>query len=973
MCEFYLICVFSFIDPFGMDSCDVYEKLNYRGLRMCNLNIVTLIAKIEHVKLFLGTTGVEILALNETRLDGNIDSDELHIPGYVLYRNDRNRKGGGVAMYVSEKYSSQLISMNDDIESLWVKLELPHNNYFYVGTAYRSERMVNKGYFFEKLENQLHVIGTSSKDIFLMGDFNLDALQNLAPSLKHICQLFQLKQLIKEPTRVTKTSESCIDLIFTNTANNRIHSSGVIPCGLSDHSLIYVVKKCIKPRYKPRLIKTRSFRNFNEVDFCDDLKKVPWHVIEYSDCVDDVWNMWKQLFLEICDKHAPFVNIRCKGYSAPWINDEYLQMSKKRDYYKCKAEKEKSDEAWSLYRETRNRVNNLAKSLKRKYYSTKINNCNGDSAKLWKTLKELLPNKKSGSCINSVKDENGECCTEPKDIADSFNKFFVSIGKKLAQAYDDVEHNDTNVNIQPDSDVHFDFKDIDADFVFKNLSSLDIKKATGLDGIHAKLLKLGASEIYQSLTYILNLSLKSGIVPTEWKHAKVSPLFKEGNRDDTNNYRPISVLPVVMKIFESAVNAQLRDFLVQYNILVDQQSGFRAKHSTSSTLIDVTDFILNNMNDGLITGAIFLDLKKAFDTVNHDILLTKLYNLGIRGTEHKWFTNYLTSRYQSVVINGVLSDTLKIDIGVPQGSILGPLLFILYINDLTSVIDNKCKVVLYADDTALFYASNDPEDLQSVLNTQLQNVGKWLRQNKLTLNVKKTNLMLIGTAMRLTKYKDVRAFVFNEELCRVSHCKYLGVEIDENMNWNKNTDKLCNKISKRIGVVRRLRSCLDINILNTLYRSMILPVFDYCDVVFCNCSGLNLDRLEKMQNRAARAITGYPPWHSATELREKLGWTSIQNRWLIHKCIYVFKCLNDLVPPYLHSKFNFVNTTHNVNTRSSASKLLAINECHLRSFKYQGAIEWNKLPQHIRAINSFHIFKHTICKHLSQNFSCQYE
>ena len=214
-----------------------------------------------------------------------------------------------------------------------------------------------------------------------------------------------------------------------------------------------------------------------------------------------------------------------------------------------------------------------------------------------------------------------------------------------------------------------------------------------------------------------------------------------------------------MKIFEAAVNSQLRDFLVANNILTEEQSGFRAKHSTSSTLLDVSDYILNNMSNGKVTGGIFLDQKKAFDTVDHCILLSKLCKLGIKGIEHKWFSNYLTSRCQSVNINGVLSEPLTMDIGVPQGSILGPLLFILYINDLPNIIDESCKVVLYADDSALFYASNDPDHLQTVLNSQLCKVGEWLQKNKLTLNVKKTNLMLIGTDKRLTNFQNVQTFV----------------------------------------------------------------------------------------------------------------------------------------------------------------------------------------------------------------------
>ena len=265
--------------------------------------------------------------------------------------------------------------------------------------------------------------------------------------------------------------------------------------------------------------------------------------------------------------------------------------------------------------------------------------------------------------------------------------------------------------------------------------------------------------ICRSLAHICNLSLVTATFPSDWKLAKVTPIYKDGCKSDVGNYRPISVLNIISKIIERAVHNQLYEYLTMCNILSPSQSGFRSNHSTNSTLLDVTDYILKNMNDGKATAAIFLDLRKAFDTVNHKILFSKLYDYGIRNHTLNWFISYLSNRAQRVNVNSSLSDFRSINIGIPQGSILGPLLFIIYVNSLSDSV--SCECVMYADDTTLLCSSSDPVILQQELDKNMNGIGKWLHENNLTLNIKKKNLWFLVPIMHFT---NVMIFHFHMQI-----------------------------------------------------------------------------------------------------------------------------------------------------------------------------------------------------------------
>ena len=406
------------------------------------------------------------------------------------------------------------------------------------------------------------------------------------------------------------------------------------------------------------------------------------------------------------------------------------------------------------------------------------------------------------------------------------------------------------------------------------------------------------------------------------------------------------------KILERAVHDQLYKYLTSHNILSQCQSGFRSKHSTNTALLDVTDYILLNANDGKVTASIFLDLKKAFDTVNHDLLLKKLNSYGIKGTTLAWFKSYLSDRTQAVNINSTLSDFKNIEIGVPQGSILGPLLFIIFVNSLPDSIHNDCKCVMYADDTTLLLNSSDPTTLQNDLNSNLDKIADWFKANKLTLNIKKTKLMLFGTKKSLCKFKDVSLKYDGITIERVEKFKYLGVSFDPQLSWNEHVNYLSSIISKRIGVICRIKQYLPNKIINMLAQALIFPHFDYCSSVWSNFSMQHSNELQILQNRLARVLLSADIRTSVDKMLKDLDWVRLAYRWEHHLLIQAFKCLKELAPTYMSSVFTFTHSVHSKCTRSQSHYTLVIPNWKTnfgkKTFHYRATKLWNKLPPNIR-------------------------
>ena len=524
----------------------------------------------------------------------------------------------------------------------------------------------------------------------------------------------------------------------------------------------------------------------------------------------------------------------------------------------------------------------------------------------WQAINSLLNKKSKSTEISELINEN-QTVKGDENIASCFNDYFATIGSRLTS-------NSTVVDADPLRFVPsvantFSFHNIAAQEFMETLAQIKTNKSPGIDGISAKLLKDAGDTITESLVNIFNLSLRPGIFPDDWKLARVTPIYKDGSKTECGNYRPISVISVIAKVFEKLVCNQLRSFMKENNIIIDEQSGFRQYHSTETTLLDSTNEWLSNMDKGLINGVLFLDLKKAFDTVNHKILLSKLEMYGIRGCCLDWFRSYFTNRKQVCTINGKLSHENVINCGVPQGSNLGPFLFLLYINDLPNCLE-RTKARLFADDTTLTATGLNTDEV----HYDLVNVNQWLKVNKLTLNEEKTELMIIGSRQRVPSFDQGPLIKHGDKVIkRVPHKKTLGVVIDEQLKWDKHIDEQSRTISNNIALLRRAKSFVPRNILEKVYNAFVIPHFSYCSTVWCDGRKSKLTNMFKLQKKAARVITGDSYDIRSHEVFQKLNWLPMNTHFQVRENITTFKSLTGNSPTYLTKLFHRCsNETYNL-------------------------------------------------------------
>ena len=593
----------------------------------------------------------------------------------------------------------------------------------------------------DDLENYLHVLDGQNKELILTGDLNCDLslsiLQSHSRRVMDILELFQMKQVIADPTRITSNTTSLLDIIATNRLD-KVKESGVIHLGISDHSLVYVSLKVSVPRDKPKIVESRNLKNYNINHFNSHishlLRNSSWNHKDPT----HLWIQFKNIFNYVSDLHAPVKTRKVRSTYAPWLTTEIRCEMNKRDHLKKRTVKSNSKRLHRDYQLKRNEVNKLIKSAKLRYCKDHVELNKQNPKEMWKNINQVISGKgrySKTTTISAIKDDLDNTIHDEKLIADRLNKYFVEVGPNLSNNLPPGS-GDFSVYLEP---VHcvFNFSNITADAVLRKILKLKSNKGVGPDNISPKLIKDSAEVIAPYLSYIFNLSLSEGKFPDDWKSARVCPIFKSGKRDECANYRPISILSAISKIFEKLVFEQLSRYLTTNKILTDYQSGFRKGFSTCFSLLRTTNEWLVNMDKCLINGVVFLDLKKAFDTVDHDILIKKLEFYGIKNNTLRWFISYLSHRKQVCKVGMSVSNSENIKTGVPQGSNLGPLLFLLYINDLPKCLDSSVPA-LFADDTNLTISGATATEIQDNLEIELNKVHMWLLANKLTLNAKKT-------------------------------------------------------------------------------------------------------------------------------------------------------------------------------------------------------------------------------------------
>ena len=580
-----------------------------------------------------------------------------------------------------------------------------------------------------------------------------------------------------------------------------------------------------------------------------------------------------------------------------------------------------------------------------------------DSKRTWQTINELLNRKRNVNDIPKTFISNEKILSGDVEIAEGFNKFFADIGPKLASGIPlSQKHFSAYLN-QPCNE-NFIFANVNRPILEAALSKLKNKDSCGLDNISTKLLKFIAPSIMGILIHLFNLSFKSGFIPTCLKTAVIRPIFKKGDKTDFNNYRPISLLSAFSKLLEKIAATQVMRYLNKFKLLYEHQYGFRSKYSTEQPVIHFIDKIYKALNDSNYTLSIFIDLTKAFDTCDLDILLHKLHHYGFRGLSNLWFRNYLTGRMQSTCVRGINSSLQQLYCGVPQGSILGPILFIILINDLPNA--SNFFSLLYADDTTLQKTSNDLNVLFNSANVELSKIADWFKANKLTLNISKTKYMLFRDKNQIVDFTNLALTIDNEKVDRIgSGCseesfKFVGMILDEFLTWKYHIHHVFNKAASALYTLSKLRKLLPSHIKLTIYNSLFRSFIEYGVNCWGKAHNSKIKRLITLQKRACRYIDNAKYNSHTDKIFMKYNILKLDDLVNLNHACFMYKLVNNILPPSFNNLFEKLNNYD----RTLSFKTLIINKNSLKSFPSFTLIKyWNELSLNLKRCSSLNVLR----------------
>ena len=865
-----------------LDTQELCEKLHAvkSNLSIISLNAQCIRAKFDDFQIAMNEINkkchVSIVCIQESWLSSECCTKMFELPDYQLISKGKYCSNhGGLLIYVHNDYYCEPITIKEDTigwENLFVKVrhKSTGSKANIIGNIYRvpKELLSDFHLFQEEFDEALELLRTIRSPIYLCGDYNIDLLKintkdHYNTFYNNLTAAGYLPR-ISLPTRITNHSATLIDNIFsTELCNN---DSAVIVNHISDHQMICTYSTDTdKNYYAPR-------KRFIEIEKNDQqtlekfLSKLKNSNITNLLNLDE--NADPNLNFDLFMKH--FMNLKQECFQRklvrfdkkkhrinPWITSGILKSINFKDkLYKTLMQTSKDSTDYpvllSNFKVYKNIIRRSIMLAKRDYYRNAFNRYSTNMKKTWQTISQTLNRRKRDRDFpQEFKLANGNTISEPKKIANAFNDFFIGIGD--GGVSNESTNNDFNRYMPSKANCTLMFEPITVDTISRIISGLKPKTSTGIDNISNKLLKFVKNVISEPLSIIINQMLKLGIFPDLLKISKVVPLYKKDDDSNLSNYRPISLLPSISKIFEKVLLEQLTTYLDNNNLIHNHQYGFRKRHSTEYAALHIVDYLNYEMDLKRTPINLYLDLSKAFDSLSHKILISKLKHYGICDIALKLMKSYLENRKQYVQFDTCTSDMKSIRNGVPQGSILGPLLFLIYINDFP----NSSKLfnfLMYADDTTLFCCLEDikSDNKELVLNNELQCVHSWLKANRLSLNVKKTKYMLFRKQKR-TDIRELNLRISNDAIQPVDDFNFLGLHINSKLNWETHTNVISKRMSRAVGVIKKLQLVFPKTILLTIYNALILPHINYCLLSWGSASAVKT--IFTIQKRAIRAIS----------------------------------------------------------------------------------------------------------------------
>lgn len=912
-------------------------------------------------QLFLLPNLVHVIAISESWIRKEI-TQIYSIPNYKAEFSCREDGYGGVVLFIHESLKYKMNEINTGMLNS-IEIEFPEicirGKSIKLYTYYRSQK-VKIDDFLEDLKQRLET--NTDKNCLMLGDSNIDLSKDSikAIKLKSLCETHNFDICNTNVTR--PISKSIIDHVICNFHYDLDFQVDTIEVEKksSDHNFLLTKINLNVHTSKYVIIRKKH------IDYSAIKEEL---VCKFSNPIIDTYTNHDELCEYIIQSISASVHKFTKEYTirkkqkhllCPWVNSNLAKLIKhKRNLWrKCKRYpnnrnlKEKMERIEAL-------IPKCFDDARNNYYRNRFKEVGTNPKAMWREVNEMLGKQKSQT-IEKIDGEQGVTLYQPSEIAGEFNKYFSEVGKSMSAMipkrsgnYLNIE-NWNNRNVVNESLV---LESVSQNEVEMEIKELDINKSAGYDGITNKCIKLNMEAISPPLTKLVNQCINVGAYPKLLKIQKITPIYKEGDKLKTSNYRPISVLPAINRILERIIYKRLYSFLNGTNFFYCKQFGFRSGVSTTTAIMELTDMIINNFEEKKVISSVFLDLKKAFDTIDRTILLDKLKHAGIRGNSYRLLESYLGDRTQCVDINGVISELRRIDIGVPQGSVLGPLLFLIYINDMAK-LPLKGTLLLFADDSSLFYpgvnVSENIEDMKFDLNL----ISEYMITNKMTLNIAKTQYVNFRPPNK--KIPRTQLDFQGQIIEEASAVKYLGIIINNNLNWNEHIGHIIKKISPAIGIIGKFRNKIPTNVLRMIYHSLVQSHLTYMIEVWGSQRGYAFKSLQTLQKRALKNVYNLEPRFSTQVLFQKItsGILPVRGLYSHRISIWVYKRVHNLV----YSNITFSRPAHGRGMRREHNLGIAWTKTEYgkQKISYIGPAIYNEIPDEVKTLNSLKKFENEL-------------
>lgn len=932
--------------------------------------------RFDDLSFCLIANNVHIGAITES--GPKIDVSKYNIDGYHTLDQDLyNPLGRGTILYISENinYKRRRDLEDKNFEVMWIEIKVNHKSTI-IGSCYRSpsQTLLIRDQYFSYMDNVIErILNTNVDSIYFGGDFNsrskmwwIDDINSPEGNkLYDMMVKHSLSQLINEPTRVTPTSKSCLDLVFTSTPGYVISASPQSPILGSDHSKLIVSVGLDIPEDQPvtRRVWNYNITNTNALERA--ISNHDWQSILRLDDVNLMASTFTDQLFGIFETHIPHQERLARKNDNPWFHDRIKTAINKRDKLYRKYVKKNNITNYRQFKANAENVNALVKESKESFLNNTCESLDehGSSSKsYWYIIKKLIGNKYSPDIPTLV--DSGITASTTEEKAKMFLDKFI---KKFKHNYNE---NELPV-CPPKTRMSLDTITINRDMVCKLLNELNVSKSCGNDNISNKMLKMVAEPLSEPLFMLFSKILLNGQFPDSWKLGTLVPIYKnKGSRNAVPNYRPVTLLNTIPKILERIIYDSISKYVLSNNLIFINQSGFLHGHDTQKQLMQIVHMLKANNNNGMETRGIFLDIEGAFDAIPHYLLIHKLRSYGFGPMLIELVHSYLQRRKLRVKVKNSLSQWSNIgDInsGVPQGSILGPLLFLLYINDLPDAVHN-CSLFLYADDSSLFFPIPYEADVlvaNDIISSDLNRMAAWSKSWKLNFKASKSSEVIFKSS-RLPVRHHPTLKLNNETIPRVASHKHLGVILDCHLNFQAHIDKTILKCNNMLNPLKSLKMKLSSRHLERIFMSFIIPHLEYGSLIYSSACQRDLDRIDRVYYRASLLVSGCMFGTSKAKVLKCLGWMTLEDRRNEKMSLMIYDSLNNELPAYLQQSINqYYNPVRNPGLRQHRLFRIPPTLSHdmRRSPIIRAIGAWESIPATIRNIVSRNSFKYNIRIH----------